>query len=297
MTNDQGPVVQSAMLRAELIDLRRERNLTQEAVARELDWHPTKIIRIEGGKSRISKTDLQALLREYGVASQSRQERLLALAQGAREPAWWDRYRDVINDATVSYIGHESGAAVIRQFENSLIPGTLQTREYAAAIVSHFVSGIGGSDLERRVELRMRRQEDLAQREDPPRCHYILDEAAIRRHIGMRSDPLIMPSQLRHIVERAEGDDRITLRVVPFSAGAYPGLEGPFTLLGFDKNLDDILYQEGASSLQTRSVFTRDPDIVSDYRDAFEAISGDALSVRDSIALIRKVADEHESEG
>lgn len=296
MTNDQGPVVQSAMLRAELIDLRRERNLTQEAVARELDWHPTKIIRLEGGKSRISKTDLQALLREYEVTSESRQERLLALAQGARESAWWDRYRDVVNDASVSYIGHESGASVIRQFENALIPGTLQTREYAATIISHFVRGVSGEGLERRVELRMGRQEALSRREDPPRCHYVLDEAAIRRHIGMRTDPMIMPNQLRSIAERVAGSDRISVRIVPFSAGAYPGLEGPFALLGFDRSLSDILYQEGAASLRTRSYFTRDADIVSDYRDAFEAIAGDALSVPDSMTLIRSVADELEAD-
>lgn len=291
MTNDQGPVVQSAMLRAELIDLRRERNLTQEAVARELDWHPTKIIRIEGGKSRISKTDLQALLREYGVTSQSRQERLQALAQGAREAAWWDQYRDITSDASVSYIGHESGAAAIRQFENAVIPGTLQTREYARAIVSHFVSDRG---VDRRVELRMRRQEALDARETPPRRHYLLDEAAIRRRIGMSTDSGIMPRQLRRILELVEDDDQMNVQVVPFSAGAYPGLEGPFVLLEFDKGLSDVLYLEGASSIQTRTTFTRDADIVSDYRDAFETISEDALTVRDSIALIRKVADELE---
>lgn len=291
MTNDQGPVVQSAMLRAELIDLRRERNLTQEAVARELDWHPTKIIRIEGGKSRVSKTDLQALLREYGVTSESRQERLLALAQGAREPAWWDQYRDVTNDATVSYIGHEAGAAAIRQFENALIPGTLQTREYAKTIVSHFVSGRG---VDRRVELRMRRQDAIEARGVSPRRHYLLDEAAIRRHVGMRTDPAIMPRQLRRILKLVEEEEQVSVQIVPFSAGAYPGMEGPFILLEFEKGLNDALYLEGASSIQTRTTFTRDTDIVSEYRDAFETISEDALTVRDSIALIRKVADELE---
>lgn len=289
MTNDQGPVVQSAMLRAELIDLRRERNLTQEAVARELDWHPTKIIRIEGGKSRISKTDLQALLREYGVTSQSRQERLLALAQGAREPAWWDEYRDAANDATVSYIGHEAGSDVIRQFENALVPGTLQTGEYATAIVSHFISG---GEVSRKVELRMRRQQALAAREAPPRRHYVMDEAVIRRHVGVRGDPQMMSRQLRHVVELVEGDDLVSVQVVPFSAGAYPGMEGPFALLEFGKGLSDALYLEGVSSMRSRSTFTRDDDIIADYRAAFEAISEDALSVRDSLTLIRKVADD-----
>lgn len=293
MTNDQGPVVQSAMLRAELIDLRRERNLTQEAVARELDWHPSKLIRIEGGKSRISKTDLQALLREYGVTSESRQQHLLALAQGARGPAWWDQYRDVTNDATVSYIGHESGAVAIRQFEYALIPGTLQTPEYASAIVSHFVSG---HDVDRRVELRMRRQEALAAREKPPRRHYVLDEAAIRRHVGMRTDSRIMPRQLRRIIELVEVEEQVSVQIVPFAAGAYPGTEGPFVLLEFEKGLNDALYLEGASSLQTRSTFTRDADIVSNYRDAFETISEDALSVRDSVSLIQKVIGELERE-
>ena len=297
MATDQGPVVQSAMLRTELLQLRRDQNMTQETVARALDWHPSKLIRIEGGKSRITKTDLQALLRQYGVVSTHRQERLEALAQGARGTAWWDEYRDVIDEATISYIGHEPGAVVLRQFENALIPGLLQTREYATAVVSHFVKDRKDRSVERLVALRMRRQEAMRGRDQPPRQEFIVDEAAIRRHIGMRTDTQIMARQLRRILNLVEGDELVGVRIVPFSAGAYAGLGGPFVLVEFDKGLNDVLYVEVPSALQAHSTFTSDNDSVSTYRDAFEAIAEDALSADESAALIGKIAEEFEAAG
>lgn len=292
MAADQGPIVQGAMLRAELFQLRRDRNLTQEMVARALDWHPSKLIRIEGGKSRITKTDLQALLRQYGVTSESRQERLEELREGSRSSAWWDDFRDDVDEATFSFVGHEAGASVVRQFENALIPGTLQTREYATVVVSNFV---GSSGTKRLVTLRMRRQEAMRVREQPPRQYFILDEAVIRRHIGVNTDPRIMSRQLRHIAERIEVDERISVRIVPFSAGAHPGVGGPFVLLEFDRGPADVLYIEGPDAVKTHSTFTSDSEAVFDYRNAFETLAEDALNAADSAALIAVVADEIEA--
>src|ERR1700728_1918425 len=94
MVSDQGPTVLSALLRSELVRLRKEQDLTQEAVAAELEWSPSKLIRVEGGQSKITKVDLDALLTKYGVTSESHRDRLQALNRGARERAWWDGYRD-----------------------------------------------------------------------------------------------------------------------------------------------------------------------------------------------------------
>lgn len=294
MVDDPGPIVRGAMLRAELLRLRQDRHLTQQTVARALDWHPSKLIRIEGGKSRITKTDLQALLREYRVNSESRQERLEALREDAAKRAWWDEYRDVVSDTTIRYAGYESGATTIRQFENAVIPGLLQTPEYARAIFTHYV---GEHEIDRRIEARMRRREELARRQAPPREFFILDEAAIRRHIGAATDPRIMPRQLRRINELSETDDRLTVRVVPFSAGAHPGLEGPFALLEFDGGAADVLYLEGPSAVQTQSTLEDRDDTVAEYRASFESIAESSLSADESLTLIGKVADEFESDG
>src|ERR1700744_6187219 len=111
MANDQGPVVQSALLRNELIRLRKDSGLTQDLVAQRLDWSPSKLIRVEGGRSSITKVDLDALLSTYGMTSESQRERLQALNRGARERAWWLSYRDQFSPAYLEYVGYEAGAA------------------------------------------------------------------------------------------------------------------------------------------------------------------------------------------
>ena len=287
MDTDQGPVVQSALLRGELVRLRKERGLTQEQVASELEWSPSKLIRVEGGRSSITKVDLDALLTKYGVTSESTRERLQALNRGARERAWWDKYRDDIAPTYLNYVGFEAGASFIRQFESVFVPGLLQTPEYAEAVTIGSVAPVRIASI---VGLRLQRQSELAQRSVPPRRYFVVDEAVIRRHVGISKDPAIMPDQLRAIADKAEGDDLITVRVIPFIAGAHRGLFGPFTLLEFDGGLPDVLYidvgrREFASMVSGG-------DLVAEYRDDFEALLEDALPADKSIELIRSVAEE-----
>lgn len=285
MPTDQGPVVQSALLRSELIRLRKDSGLTQEQVAQGLDWSPSKLIRVEGGRSAITKVDLDALLKEYGVSSDSHRERLQALNRGARERAWWASYRE-LNPTYVEYVGYEAGADYIRQFQQGYIPGLLQTNEYAQVLTSNSVDAV---QVGTSVKFRMQRQEELAARSSPPRQYHVVDEAVIRRHVGIKQDPAIMPSQLRLIADRAESEETLTVRVVPFSAGAYPGLSGPFTLLEFDGPMPDMLYLDAGRELSL--IAGTDPR-VGLYADDFEAVLENALSSAESIALIRQVAEE-----
>ncbi|HEY3681986.1 MAG TPA: helix-turn-helix transcriptional regulator [Streptosporangiaceae bacterium] len=287
----QGPVVESALLRAELVQLRRERGLTQEQVGHSLDWHPSKLIRIEGGKSGISKTDLRALLGEYGVTSESRREKLETLASGARAQAWWSQYRDVEDETSLRYIGYEAGASVIRHLQTTIVPGPLQTEEYAEVISSYYLDDRAKG--ERKAALRARRLKEMDDRDNPPRRFYVLDEAIIWRHIGVRRDPGIMPQQLHYIADLVERNDLITVRVVPFSSGAHAGLDGPFVLLEFDGALNDQLYREGSSTVtQAQGSLTGDEEVVTDYRAAFEAILEEALDARGSLKLIREAAEK-----
>jgi Domain of unknown function (DUF5753) len=129
----------------------------------------------------------------------------------------------------------------------------------------------------------------LAQRLSPPRQYYVIDEAVIRRHIGLAKDPAIMPAQLRHIADKAEGEGLITIRVIPFSAGAHAGLMGPFTMMEFDGELPDILYLDAGRG--AIAIISNDPR-VAEYRDDFEGLIEKALPAGDSIELIRSAAED-----
>jgi transcriptional regulator with XRE-family HTH domain len=288
MATDQGPVVQSALLRSELVRLRRESGLTQEQVAAGLEWSPSKLIRIEGGRSSITKVDLDALLTRYGVTSESTRDRLQGLARGARERGWWDSYRGNFAQTYLDYVGFETGAAFIRQFHGSFIPGLLQTEEYAEAVTLNSVDAVRVGTV---VGLRLQRQTELAQRDPRPRQYYVVDEAVIRRHVGIAKDPAIMPRQLRSVADRAEQDELVTIRVIPFETGAHRGLFGPFTVLEFDGGLPDVLYIDAGRGEFASMVMGTDAR-VAEYRDDFELLLEDALSAERSIDLIRNVAEE-----
>ena len=287
MPNDQGPTVQSAVLRAELVRLRKERGLTQEQVAESLEWSASKLIRVEGGRSSITKVDLDALLRQYGLSSESQREKLEALNRGARLPAWWDTYRVDISPTYLRYVGFEAGAAFIRQFPGTVVPGLLQTREYAEELTASSVEPVKVGSV---VNLRLQRQAELAKRTNPPRQYYVLDEAVIRRHVGIRKDPAIMPDQLRHIVDRARADSLVTVRVIPFDKGEHAGLSGPFTLLEFDGALPDILYLDAGRS---EIVMINDSEVqVADYADDFESLVEQALPADESLEFIQSAAED-----
>jgi transcriptional regulator with XRE-family HTH domain len=288
MAADQGPVVQSALLRGELVRLRKEKGLTQEQVADQLDWSPSKLIRVEGGRSQITRVDLDALLQTYGVTSESQRERLRGYNKGAHERGWWDAYKDDSSPLYLNYVGYEAGATFIRQFVANVVPGMLQTPEYAEELT--------GSTAEEAVrvapavKLRLQRQSELALRVPRPWQYYILDEAALRRHIGIEKNSAIMPNQLRHIAEKSQSDERVTVRVIPFRIGAHAGLTGPFTLLEFDGGLPDILYLDAGR--ETISMITSDDPRVAEYADTFEKLLRVALSADESIHFIQSVAEE-----
>jgi transcriptional regulator with XRE-family HTH domain len=288
VATDQGPVVQSALLRGELVRLRKDTGLTQEQVAKDLEWSPSKLIRIEGGHSSIGKVDLDALLTNYGVTSTSTRERLHLLSRGARERGWWDKYRDDVSANYLPYVGFEADAAFIRQFQSGLLPELLQTADYAEAVTANSVESTRPAAL---VGLLLQRQSELAQRDPRPYQYYVVDEAAIRRRIGIAKSPEIMPSQLHQVAARAEQDEMVTVRVIPFEAGAYRGLDGPFTLLAFDSAMPDVLYV-GTGRGAGANMITGDDPQVADYRNSFELLLGDALPADESLQLIRRAADE-----
>jgi len=286
MASDQGPVIQSAIVRSELVRLRKAKGMTQEQVAKNLEWSASKLIRVEGGHSSITKVDLGALLDQYDVISGDERERLQELNRGTKEPGWWEAYRNDFPVTYLNYVGYEAGASFIRQFPGTVMPGLLQTPQYAEALTAISIEPVKVAPV---VGLRMQRQAEVAQRVPRPYRYFVLDEAVIRRHIGIQKDPAIMPSQLRHIVRQAEEDDRLTVRVIPFSKGAHAGLSGPFTLLEFDGGLPDVLYLD--TGKEAINMLTSD-DRVSEYADSFESLLEVALPAGESLEFIRAAAEE-----
>jgi hypothetical protein len=167
----------------------------------------------------------------------------------------------------------------------------LQTARYAKAVT--LLGSTGAADeakITAVVNLRRQRQQELEEREVRPRQHFVLDEAVIRRHVAIRVDPSIMPDQLRVIADKAEGDDLVTVQVIPFGAGEHTGEFGPFTLLEFDGGLPDILYIDPGRGGIT--MIGGDDPQVAGYANDFEELLGIALSPAESIKLIRSAADK-----
>ena len=285
MASDHGPVVQSAVLRGELVRLRKGTGLTQDQVATNLGWAASTLIRAEGGRSCIADADLDALLRQYGVDAAGC-EQLRDLNRGSHAGAWWDGYSDDVPAVYLDYVGYETGAAAIRQFPGTVIPGLLQTPGYAEALTAMSVEPAAVTPV---VELRLRRQSELARRETPPRQHYILDEAVLRRHTGIRTNRAVMPEQLTHIVRVVRDSDRIAVQVIPFGFGEHIGLSGPFTVLEFAAGLPDMLYlDDGRGFIELTNRDSR----VAEYADHFERLREAALPAAHSLALIGTVAEE-----
>jgi len=212
------------------MELQRRREATgmsREEVARQLEWSTSTIFRIETGRSRPQPGNVRTLLELYGVTGAER-DGLIQLTREARQPGWWHSFRDVLPNPYEVYIGLEAGAASIRNFEPVVVPGLLQTADYAQEIFRNGPRELEREDVERRVDVRLARQEILG-REDRPRLWAVIDEAVIHRVVGSVS---VMRGQLRHLVESAQ-KGKTTIQVVPYRAGAHAGTIGAFVILDF----------------------------------------------------------------
>lgn len=278
------PVVQRRRLRTELRRARLDAGLTQEQVATAMDWSLSKLIRIETGTVGISTNDLKAILAHYKITDDRRTAELLALSRGARERSWWNAYRDV-SPRLIQLIEYESASFIIRNFQPMLIPGLLQTEEYAAAMIRNLTPQATAHEVDTGVEMRMKRQQLLLQSE-MPLMFFIMDEAAVRRLVGGKE---AMRRQIQRLLGESE-KPTVTIEVVPFSAGEHPGMQGPFMLFEFpDAADDDALYLEGPSE----SRWNRDdPEEISSYRERFEALRGLSLGPQGSIDFLRLLIGE-----
>lgn len=232
------------MLGAQLRRLRESCGVSREGAGWEIRASESKISRMELGRVGFKERDVADLLTLYGITDPTERDALLHLAREANSPGWWHRYGDVLPSWFQAYLGLEAAATRIRTYELQFVPGLLQTEEYARAVVLLGHSRAGSAEIDRRVTLRMRRQQVL-HGEDPPQLWAVVDEAALRRPIGGTA---VMRQQVSALIE-ATTLPNVRLQVVPFAAGGHAAAGGAFTILRFsDQELPDVVYIEQLTS-------------------------------------------------
>jgi transcriptional regulator with XRE-family HTH domain len=282
-----GPAVRRRKLGAELRMLRTGAGLTSGEAARLVGWHQSKVSRIETGASGVKPADVRLLLDAYGVVEGQLRELLLVLAGSADTAGrhhWWHAYRGVLPPAYRDFISLESQAGAMRTLETSVVPGLLQTPEYARAVTRVAADGLDDEALDALVEVRLARQDVL--RNDPPlELSAVLDEAVLRREVG---GPGVMARQLERLMEAARLP-QVRLQVLPFAAGAHIGITGPFVIFSFPStsDLDVVVLDQLTSSLYLE----RKEDLQA-YAEAFNTLQIHALSPEDSLDYIAGIGDD-----
>jgi transcriptional regulator with XRE-family HTH domain len=278
---EHNPTLRGRRLAMELQRRREVTGMSREEVARQLEWSTSTLFRMETGRSRPQPGNVRTLLELYGVSGPER-DGLIQLTRDARKPGWWHSFRDVLPNPYEVYIGLEAGAASIRNFEPVVIPGLLQTEDYARETFRNGPIELDSDEVERLLEVRMARQKILS-RDDRPRLWAVIDEAVIHRVVGGTE---VMRGQLRHLADAAQ-QGKTTIQVVPYRAGAHAGTTGPFVILDFDEPTDPtMVYVETLAG----DIYLEERSDVNRYNLAFDRLRAAALHPDDSVQLIEKAA-------
>ncbi|MFD0742767.1 helix-turn-helix domain-containing protein [Phytohabitans flavus] len=276
------------LLGSQLRKLREANGVTREAAGWEIRASESKISRMELGRVGFKERDVADLLTLYGVNDKSEREALLSLARQANTQGWWQRFSDVLPSWFQAYLGLETSAGMIRTYEVQFVPGLLQSREYARAVVMIGHGAAGLDEIDRRVDVRMARQQ-LLTRPGAPHLWAVLDEAVLRRPIGGRT---VMRTQIAALIDATKLSN-VTIQVVPFSAGGHAAAGGAFTILRFpDAELPDVIYTEQLTS----ALYLDKRDDVDQYAAAMERLCVEAAPPDRTLALLERVLHEYDSE-
>ncbi|KND43215.1 XRE family transcriptional regulator [Streptomyces stelliscabiei] len=276
------PTVLRMVLGKRLRQLREQAGVSFDDAARAIEVTALTVRRMEKAEVGLRIPYVKELLRTYGVSG-GEIEDFLALAREANQPGWWHKFRDVLPEWFSAYVSLESEAAVIRLYEPQYVPGLLQTHDYAAALMRVGFPNAAPEDVDRRVALRLRRQ-DLLAKPEAPAVWAILDETVLRRPVG---GPEVMRAQIDRLAE-ATDRPKVRIQIMRFAAGPHPGAYGPFHYFRFGfSELPDIVYTEGLAGAQ----YVDQPADVVTYLEVLDRMSVQAEPVartRDILAALRK---------
>lgn len=282
MAQVETPITQQRRLRAELKRAREQSGMTQKDVAELLDWSPSKVIRFETGAAIISTSDLQALLPHYGITDRTRILELVEVARASRKQAWWDDYRGFYDQQFLTFLGYEASTIRLRSYQALLVPGLLQTPAYTDAILRAYTDN--EEDIARGAQIRAKRQR-VIEGNVGPEMFFVLDEAALHRWVGGAE---VMREQLLWL-EELDKRPNIQIQIVPFTAGAHPGMRGAFTIFEFPFEDEDFAllleHPDGDVLIQNK------PDIASTYVETFFDLEAVAAPKGNLGKVLRPIID------
>ena len=277
----QTPTVRLRRLAAELRTLRASAGLTRDEVIERTGINVATLYRIEHSRVRPQTRTLRTLLDLYG-AEAPQQAELVALLRDARERGWLHAYKSELPEQYTTYIGFEGEARSVWNYESLFVPGLLQTEDYARAVIRAVLPWASRDEVERRVEVRMERQEVL-RNDNPLDLWVIMDESALRRPVGGRT---VMQAQLSHLVQAAELP-HVTFQVIPLDVGAHAGMPGSFVFMQFgEAAIPDVIYIDSMAG----DLFLETEADVRRYRLVFEHLRAVAASPDDSRSLVATLA-------
>jgi len=278
------PTMRRRRLAAELRRLRHESGKSIEDVADDLSWQPSKLSRIENRQVGISTADLRKLLVAYKVDDRAYCDQLTDMARRATERGWWQSFSsDVVPTALANLIGLETEARTIRSYEPELVPGLLQTEAYARAIMRAWQPSWTAADIDRRVEIRLARQDVLRQTGASPQASCIINESVLRRSVGGNE---VMHEQIEMLAKERDPAN-VTVQVLSFNSGAHPAMAGPFQILTFHDPGDlGIVHLETALTAMT----LEQPEELRRYDEIWGSLQARALSPEDSRVMMRSYA-------
>ena len=289
MADDMGSTVPRRQLGRTLRDLRTEAAVTLDAAAEALECSRQKVWRIESGLGTVRGVDVRAMCELYG-ATRELTGALIGLAAETRVKGWWHAYGDAIPDWFEPYIGLEAAASRLRYFQESLIPGLLQTRGYILGVYEQRTD-MSDDEREMLVAARLQRRSLLSRRLPPaPRIEVVLSEAALLRPVG--GSPA-MAEQLRFLL-RATERPNISLRVLPLSVGLHLGaVAGDFVMLNFpigNRTTPEppVIYRESL----TGALYLDRPAEIAAYEKVWANLLHLALSEGESRQLTSKIIEE-----
>jgi transcriptional regulator with XRE-family HTH domain len=280
----QGPTVPRMLVGIELHRFREAAGISPEQAAYEIRASRSKISRMENGLVRFKERDVTDLLTLYGITDEQIRGRLVTLARQASTPGWWSKYGDIMADWFESYLGLETAASVIRTFELQFVHGLFQTEDYARAVTLLGHTSSSDEEIDRRVSLRLKRQ-DLLASPTPPQVWSVLDEGALRRPVGGRQ---VMRAQLSRLAEVARMR-HVTIQVVPFDRGGHAAAGGSFTVLRFSEpEVPDVVYLEQLTS----ALYLDKHEDVDHYMEVMNHLSTEALTPVESTRFITDMSRE-----
>jgi len=276
-----GPTVPRLLVGIQLHRFREAARITPEQAAYEIRASRSKISRMENGLVRFKERDVTDLLTLYGITDEPTRSTLVTLTRQANTPGWWSKYGDIMADWFEAYLGLETAASVIRTFELQFVHGLFQTEDYARAVTMLGHTSAPADEIERRVSLRLKRQ-DLLNGPDPPQVWSVIDEGALRRPVGGAA---VMRAQLDHLVEMA-GLRHVTIQVMPFSRGGHAAAGGSFTVLRFSEpEVPDVVYIEQLTS----ALYLDKHEDVDHYMEVMNHLSTEALTPASSARFVAEM--------